>query len=54
MKTFKIISLKKQGVYSEGEVIRTVNEDKLFYPFYPSSDKGYDDQFNYIQIVEVK
>jgi hypothetical protein len=54
MKTYKIISLKKQGVYSEGEVIRTVTEDKMFYSFFPESDKGYDDQWHYIQIVEVK
>lgn len=54
MKTYKVISLKNQGIYSEGEVIRTVTEDKLFYDFFPYSDKGYDSQFNYIQIVEVK
>jgi hypothetical protein len=54
MKTYKIISLKNQGIYSEGEVIRTVTEDKLFYSFFPSSDKGYDEQFNYVQIIEVK
>ena len=54
MKTFKVISLKNQGVYSEGQVIRTVKEDKMFYPFYPHTDKGYDDMFHYIQIIEVK
>ena len=54
MKTYKVISLKEQGIFSEGEVIRTVTEDKMLYDFFPESDKGYDDQFNYIQILEVK
>ena len=54
MKTYKIISLKNQGIYSEGETIRIVTADKMFYSFFPQSNKGYDDQWNYIQIAEVK
>lgn len=54
MKTYKIISLKNQGVYSEGQTIRIITEDKMFYSFFPFTNKGYDDMGHYIQIVEVK
>lgn len=56
MKTFKIISKKKQNCYSEGELIRRITTDNILnhYSFYEFSKTGYDGQFNLVEVVEEK
>lgn len=56
MTTYKIISKKNQGIYSNNEIIRILTTINILnhYSFFEFSKIGYDSQFNLVEIIEIE